>query len=112
MNANEIDRALREDRTVTPSPDFAARVTIAVRHQAGEHEGLAFPWRRLLPGLVACTAVAVAAVILGGAPEIPAAVTRVMQDAAVVHAATWIPMSLLGSWMLVWTSLRLAGHRR
>jgi hypothetical protein len=112
MNANEIDRALREDRAITPSPDFAARVMVAVRRQAVEHEGLAFPWRRLLPGLAACTAIAVAGMIWGAPPAIPEAVTRVMENAAVVHAATWVPMSLLGSWMLVWTSLRLAGHRR
>ena len=112
MNANEIDRALREDRTITPSTNFAARVMVAVRRQAGEHEALAFPWRRLLPGLVACTAIAVTGVIWGTPPTIPASVTRIMQDAAAVQAATWIPMSLLGTWMLVWSSLRLAGHRR
>jgi len=112
MNANEIDRALREDHVITPSPDFAARVMVAVRRQAGEREALAFPWRRLFPGLAACTVAAVVGVIWGTPSEIPSAVTRIMQDTAAIQAFTWIPMSLLGSWMLVWTSLRLAGHRR
>jgi hypothetical protein len=112
MNANEIDRALREDRVIEPSPDFAVRVMAAVRRQASEHEALAFPWRHLLPGLVACAAVAAAGVIWGTPPAIPEVMMRVLEDAAVVRFATWIPMSLLGTWMLVWSSLRLAGHRR
>lgn len=111
MNANEIDRALREDHVITPSPDFAARVMVAVRRQAVEHEALEFPWRRLFPGLAACVVAAVAGVIWGTPPEIPSVVTRAMQDTAAIQAVTWISMALLGSWMLVRTSLRLAGHR-
>ena len=58
VDPNDIDRALREDRSITPSPGFTGRVMRAVRLQA-EAEGWAvgisalaerltsFSWRRI-----------------------------------------------------------------
>jgi hypothetical protein len=112
MNPNEIDRALREDRGIAPSPAFAARVMGAVRRQADDREAIAFPWLRMLPGLVASLVIVVATVILAPPPEIPRSVVQVLENPAFVQAATWVPMGLLGTWLATWLSVRLAGYSR
>jgi len=104
MSPNEIERALRDDRTIAPSPEFAGRVMRVVRQRADEREALAFPWRRLAPGLALCAAI-VAVGLVGGAPPL-----RV--ESTLAQAVTWIPSVLAGSYALVWWSLRLAGFRR
>jgi hypothetical protein len=112
MNANEIDRALREDRGIAPSPAFASRVMGAVRRQAEDREAIAFPWLRLLPGLVASVAIAGASVVFAPPPEVPQTVVRALENPAVVQAATWVPMALLGTWLATWLPLRLTGYSR
>jgi uncharacterized membrane protein HdeD (DUF308 family) len=112
MNANEIDRALREDETIEPSPIFASRVMGAVRRQVSEQEAIAFPWSRLLPGLVGCAAAIVAAFMFAPPLTIPEWVTTTLRDPVLLQAATWVPTLAIGTWLLVWGSLRLAGYRR
>jgi hypothetical protein len=112
MNTNEIDRALRQDEMIEPSPIFASRVMGAVRRQVSDQEALAFPWSRLLPGLGACAAVTVAAFLYTPPLAIPAAVTEALRDPVLLQAATWVPTLLIGTWLLVWGSLRLSGYRR
>jgi hypothetical protein len=74
----------------------------AVRLRVDEHEALAFPWRRLVPGLALCAAI-IAVGLGAGSPPV---------RAEGLLAATWIPSVLAGSYALVWWSLRLAGFRR
>jgi hypothetical protein len=112
MNANEIDRALREDPAITPSPAFAVRVMGAVRRQAAEHGALSFPWRRLIPGLAACAVVTVVSLALAPPPAVPEVVVRAIEHPAAGQTASWVTIFLLGTWMLVWFPLRLAGFRR
>jgi hypothetical protein len=112
MNANGINRALREDRTIEPSPIFASRVMGAVRRQASDRDALAFPWSRLLPGLVACVAVTGMAFLYSPPLTIPEPVTAMLRDPVLLQAATWGPTLLIGTWLLVWGSLRLSGYRR
>ena len=111
MNAKEIDRALREDETIEPSPIFASRVMGAVRRQVADQDAIAFPWSRLLPGLVACAAVTAAAFLYTPPLEIPGPVMAMLRDPLLLQAATWGPTLLIGTWLLVWGSLRLAGYR-
>ena len=112
MNANEIDRALCEDVTIEPSPIFASRVMGAVRRQASDQEAISFPWSRLLPGLVAIAAVTAAAFLYTPPLKIPAPVVSMLRDPVLLQAATWLPTLLIGTWLLVWGSLRLSGYRR
>jgi hypothetical protein len=111
VNGNEIERALSDDPGVRPSPEFAARVMCAVRRQAGETEALAFPWARLLTGLAAAAAATAVALIFAPPLELSGSTVRALNDPRTVQAATWLPASLVGAWLLVRASLRLAGYR-
>jgi hypothetical protein len=112
VNADEIERALLEDRSAVPSPGFASRVMGAVRRQAQEEEAIGFPWRRLLPGLIGSVALVVTAVVLTPVPKVSDTWLRILQDPAAVRASTLVPVVLLGSWLIAWLPLRLAGFSR
>jgi hypothetical protein len=112
MSVNEIERALGEDPQIEPSSDFCARVMVTVRQEVREHEALAFPWSRLIPGLVACALVAVVGLIIDPTPSAPASLVSVLEDPMVSQALTWMSSTMVGIWMLVWMSLRFAGVGR
>jgi hypothetical protein len=112
MSVNEIERALGDDPQIEPSSDFCARVMVEVHRQVGEHEALAFPWSRLIPGLVACALVVVVGVILDPAPPASASLVSILEDPMVAQVLTLMTSSLVGIWMLVWMSLRFAGVGR
>jgi hypothetical protein len=112
MSDNEIDRALGNDPPIEPSSDFSARVMVAVRQQVREREALAFPWSRLIPGLVACTVLVVVGLIVDPTPSVPASLLSILEEQVMVHTLTWITASLVGTWALVWMSLRFAGRGR
>lgn len=48
---NEIDNALREERTIEPSPFFTRRVMAVVRAEA-QFAPLPFPWKRIALAIV------------------------------------------------------------
>ena len=103
MKPNEIERAMRTDTTVTPSPDFADRVMRAVRVEADTTRGLEFPWKWLAAGLAACAALIVAGFLAGArGVDLDAA------SPATTQALTILPMSLVGTLLLLWWSRRLA----
>lgn len=109
MNPNEIERALREESTITPSPDFTGRVMRAVRDRVAQQEALAFPWRRVLPGLIACVVLTLVSLF---AIPIDSGARSSVQQAALAAAAAWLMMALTGSYALVWGALRFSGYRR
>jgi hypothetical protein len=53
MKYDELDRILSEEQAILPSPEFTASVIAAVLREASASAPIAFPWRRVLPGLVA-----------------------------------------------------------
>jgi hypothetical protein len=55
MNTDDPLRSLRRD-TITPSPEFSARVMSAVRYESAMLTPIAFPWKRALLGLIASLA--------------------------------------------------------
>lgn len=117
MRPDEIDRALREDRTLTPSPGFSGTVMRAVRQQAETREGLEFPWLRLAAGLATCAGLTVCGVVImlagsGPPPVDTAALISTLERSALAPAMAWASTALVGSYLLGWWSLRLAGHRR
>jgi len=112
MNAKEIEHALRSDRPIRPSAEFASRVMGAVRREAQESESIAFPWLRVLPGLIACCALTVVALILVEPQPLPEAVSTKLRDPRLLQAVTWVPTYILGTWAMIWTTLRFAGFSR
>lgn len=48
---NEIDEALREERTIEPSPFFTRRVMAVIRAEA-QFAPLPFPWKRIVAAVV------------------------------------------------------------
>jgi hypothetical protein len=112
MNGNEIDRALVSELEIEPGSDFSARVMVAVRQQVSQREAMAFPWSRLLPGLVAWVAVVAVTFVVDPAPAAPAFLVAILENPIVLQVFGWISSSLLGAWVLVWMSMRLAGATR
>jgi hypothetical protein len=105
MKQEEIERALRTEKTVTPSPDFAHRVMRAVRAEADANRGLEFPWRWLAAGLAACAAL-IAAGVMTGARGVE--LDALSLSPAAIQATMLVPVSLAVSFLLVWWSRRLA----
>jgi len=117
MLNREIDQILAEDREITPSSRFTARVMAAVRAEAAT-PALSFPWAIALPGPVLCVAAMTWSVVedLGqsGPPTRPDAplLGRLLTDLAMlaqwahVYALDW----LLLTFFLVWIAWKLSVH--
>ena len=108
MRSDRIDEILRSDPGVDPSLGFTERVMAAVRLEAAQSDALGFPWKRLTWGLVACALVTVVALLLVR----PSASVPSVPDPAMLTAlrsSVWLASSLLGTWVIVWWSLRAAG---
>lgn len=112
MNVKEIEDALRGDHVIRPTTEFASRVMGAVRREAQEQESIAFPWRRVLPGLIVCCVLTVVALIFMEPRPLPEAISMKLRDPRLIQAATWVPTYVLGIWVMIRTVLRVAGFDR
>lgn len=107
MSQKTIDQALRNDRRITPSPDFARRVMRSVRTEMAERETLSFPW--FLPiGALVVTAGLVLAVVLSG--DSPIATPTAGRPGSLAPALAWLSTALIASLGLAWWSVRFAGR--
>ncbi len=97
-----IDRALREERSVAPSPQFAARVMRSVREEADATQALPFPWIRF--GLGLALAGLVLLILLGSSAGSAPAWTV---TPAVARTVEVVSVTLTGTFALVTWSLRL-----
>ena len=59
MKPDNLDRVLSREPEIVPSSGFVGSVMAAVRSEAAAPPSIPFPWKRALPGLLAC-AVAIA----------------------------------------------------
>ncbi len=112
MSEDLVDRALREERPIAPSPQFADRVMRRIRLEADRRNAIAFPWRRFAPGLAASAllvALAVAAAALRGEP-FPEGIEPA--PGRLAAGAAWLSMALSGTYALVWGARRLAAPGR
>ncbi|MFQ5349214.1 MAG: hypothetical protein ACE5EG_02085 [Thermoanaerobaculia bacterium] len=107
MNDDAIDRALRDEPPVTPSPGFAHGVMRSVRVEAAHQEALPFPWKPLAGGLAATVAVALAGALTGAAPA-DAALAE--PPAQLAQALAWLCATLAASLGLAWWPVRFAGR--
>jgi hypothetical protein len=116
---DELDRILSADQEILPSSGFTASVMEAVRREASALPPIPFPWKRLLPALLAGAAVltillvGAIAQLRGGAPtvETPSAILPAfspMLTAAQHFGAQWIVLALLVTAGSLWFPLRLA----
>ena len=119
MKPEDLERILREDDTIEPSSGFADRVMRAVRDDAADLGPIGFPWSRVVPGLALCAVAVVVGIfaVVGAGPAAPA---PGFAREAMTLLSRWFPTDmavmtlgpLVGSWILVRFSLRLAGDRR
>jgi len=129
MNADspdELDRILSQSETIVPSSGFTARVMEAVEQEALAPPPIAFPWKRAVPGLVAC--LVLLGILLGkvaatwgpqarSAADWPATVSLStgIQHISGGSGATALTISLVLvlflSLVTMWLSLRIAGVR-
>lgn len=118
---DELDRILSAEQEILPSSGFTASVMEAVRREASAPAPIPFPWRRLLPALLAGAAVLtillVAAIgqLRAGAPAVQAPSTilpafSAMLTVAQHFGAQWIVLALLVTVGSLWFPLRLAAE--
>ncbi len=108
MPDDPIDRALRDQPEIAPSPELARRVMRAVRHEAAQRQGLPFPWH-LAGGGVAIAAGLTLAALLGGGLTAPAAAPPA-PPAWLAPAVAWLASTLVASLGLAWGAVRLAAR--
>jgi hypothetical protein len=53
MQYDELDRIMSDEESIVPSSGFTASVMAAVQRDSSASVPIAFPWRRVLPGLAA-----------------------------------------------------------
>jgi hypothetical protein len=117
MKPLDIERILRDDPEITPSPDFSGRVMRTVHRDIELRGGLEFPWARLVTGLAICTVLTIVGVVISvmrgdPAPAVLEHLARTARQPAITTALVWVPTSLAGAYLMVWWSMRAAGLRR
>ena len=108
MNQETIDRALGDDRRITPSPDFARRVMRSVQTEAAERQSMSFPWFLPIGALVVTTGLVLAVVL---SSDMAIATPTAGHPGSLASALAWLSTALTASLGLAWWSVRFAGHR-
>ena len=125
MNDAEIDPILSGQDELLPSAGFVASVMDAVRREAAAPPPIPFPWKRALPGLALAAVVLVLLVVVGafaltrhgGASTAPQMAGNLPWNLAegvqekIKTAALWTTLALLGTFVTVKLSMRLAAGR-
>lgn len=123
MNDNELDIVLSQTEEIIPSSGFSARVMDAVRQEAAIPPPIPFPWRRAMPGLVACVGLvafliyrfghlfsatpADASSSLPAAQWLPTLLFDVDKSSAFL-SLEWLAIALLITFATLWLSMRFA----
>ena len=118
MKNDDLDHILKSDEDdILPSSGFVASVMGAVRSEAVTPPPIPFPWKRALPGLAA-TALVLGWVLVVAVMQYSAGANAPALDMALpstlvslLHAATWIALALLLSYVVVRLSMRLVSGR-
>lgn len=125
MNDAEIDPVLSGQNELLPSAGFVATVMDAVRREASAPPPIPFPWKRALAGLVlAVVALGLLAALgvftvtqhTGGqtAPQMAGNLSWNLAQGLqekIKTAALWTTLALLGTFVTVKLSMRLAAGR-
>jgi len=113
---SDIDRILSGDPVIEPSAGFASRVMGQVRQEATAPPPIEFPWRRFLPGAIACAAMLLIALGLTIADFDPSAVSQepaaqlapAFDIAVLTQPSAIAAIALIGSLLVAWLATRFA----
>ncbi len=122
MKHDDLDRILSHEQEILPSSGFAASVMEAVRQEASALSPIPFPWKRVLPGLVASFLALVVLVFQvyaqlqqeAAAPQPPSAwmtAFSATMETAMRLGAHWILAALLLALASVKFAMRLAATK-
>ena len=117
---SDLDRILSSDPVIEPSATFASRVMGQVRRTATAPPPIEFPWRRFLPGAIACAAILLITVGLTivnldptAAPATPETQLGPALDVAMLsEPAALAAAALLGSLLVAWLATRFVSMPR
>ncbi len=119
MNRDDLDRILLSEKRIEPSESFTEDVMVRVRAEASARMYTPFPWIRFA-GLMFVLAILVAFIFpadpfLRAMNSMSYSIGRWIlepSDLPLRNALLSALASILGTLMMVWLSLRLAGARR
>lgn len=113
----DIERVLRAEEIMAPSPGFALRVMDFVRQEAAVPPPIEFPWQGLLAGIAAIAAIAAccawvaagSAALLSSGVELRLPALRWDDPAltAVASGLGWTLAALAGTYLLTWFAREL-----
>jgi len=116
MNMDDLDRILTSDELIEPSTPFSGNVMSRVETEAAARAKIAFPWMRFAIVMIIATVLIVplfpSEIVVGGINE---AILNIGEwiispvDVALRNAILLAMVSLFGTMILVFFSLRLAG---
>ena len=110
---DELDRILGSDEGLEPSSGFTRRVMEAVEQEKQAPPPIPFPWLRLLPALFGAVGIVGAfAFSLATEPFGPTPGMANWLEHPLVAPLGWAALSLIGSWVAVRLSMRLAAPSR
>lgn len=112
---DELDRILGSEEGLEPSSGLTRRVMEALEQDRQTPPPIPFPWMRLLPALLGALGIVVAfAVYLAtGSPgPTPAIDAARWLEHPLAAPLGWAALSLIGSWIAYYMSMRLAAPTR
>jgi len=114
---DELDRILSSEKALQPSSGLTAAVMERVRREAAEPEPIAFPWRRFVPGAIACFVLLVAGLVMIAQYGIPQSsgtsqldVEQLLSSPEVL-AWGWAAAALAFAWVVLKMSFRFSFRR-
>jgi len=124
MKPDELDRVFSNESEIVPSSGFARSVMAAVRSEASAPPPIPFPWKRAMPGLLACVVAIVWGVIdvfrypsRGSGSVVQTTMTHWIDgvvpllDNARMFGAEWVLLGLLLTYAGLKLTWHLAGRR-
>ena len=124
MKPDELDRVLSREPGIIPSSGFVRSVMAAVRSEAAAPPPIPFPWKRAMPGLLACLVAIAWSVVDAFRSPAPASASVIPQTAthwidgvapllekAQIFGAEWVLLGLLLTYAGLKLTWHLAGRR-
>jgi len=100
MNPEDINRMLRHEPRIRPSPGFTARVMDAVRMEDAQSRAIRFPWQVLAAGLTAAAGLTVIALVAGAAGGQPVAPETLVDVEKLYPPLKWLSLVSAGTFAL------------
>jgi hypothetical protein len=109
LRYEELDRILRSEGDIEPSPRFHASVMEAIHREAATPEPIPFPWKRAWPAVAAAAlTLVISPVLLFESAAAAPPGFDVLHPAAASVGAPWIALAALATAGCLFLSRRLA----